>query len=1090
MKHFTKLLIIKLLLLASSFVQAQTDETLLLRMPAISAQQIAFAYAGDIWVADKSGNNPQRLTVSAGTENHPYFSPDGKWLAFSGNYDGNMDVYMVAVSGGMPKRLTYHPSMDIVRGWSNDGQSVLFSSNAESNSTRYLKIFKISPNGGLAEALPMPAASHLSLAPEGNSLAYVPNRDPFEIDGGTYRPFKHYRGGNTARIWLFNLKNNEVEEIPAAKANNTQPKWIGNKIYFLSDRNRTNNIFEFEVNSKTITQITNHTDYDVKALNSNGEEIIYEQAGKLHILSLSNKQTRPLKIKLNADLPSQRPHFENVTNMIRNIDVSPTGVRAVVEARGDIFTIPADKGDTRNLTNSSGAHERSPAWSPDGKWLAFFSDESGEYQLKLVNQTAKETQTIALEPSFYYAPQWSPDSKKLLFTDKRMNVFYVDLSNKKPILVDSDSFDTPQQAMEPSWSPDSQWITYQKQLDNHLHAIFVYELASAKKTQVTDGMSDAVSPSFSADGKYLFFAASTNYGLNIGWLDMTSYERPIRRNIYALVLNSQDKSPLAPQSDEETVSEAKTETPSTAPVKKPEEKPKETKAAAKVTIDFKNLDQRIVALPMPERDYSNLTTIEGKLFYLENVQNQVGSTLHRYDIKDRKSEVFIEGVFNFKMSGNGKKIIYNTQGNNYFMTDVASKPKGEGKLNLSNLRMYVDPLAEYQQMFNEVWRIERDFLYVPNMHGADWQAVKKKYAGLVAHVRSREDLNYLFSEMLGELVLGHSYVSGGDFPDTENVNIGMLGADYQIDNGFYKIKKIYGGLNWNPTFRAPLTEPGVNINEGDYILAVNGVALRGTMSIYSLFENLADKQVVLKVNSQPSEAGAREVTVVPINNEGNLRNMAWVEGNRKRVDELSGGKIAYVYMPNTGGGGYTFFNRYYFAQIGKQAVIIDERFNGGGSAADYVIDLLDRDLMNYWATREGKVSTTPNAAIFGPKAMITNEYAASGGDLMPFLFREKKLGKLVGKTTLGILVGIYNYPVLIDGGSVTAPRLGIFDKNGKWIVENEGIAPDIEVEMTPKEVIKGKDPQLDKAVEVLLEELKTKTVPRITTNPVGPKRAD
>lgn len=1081
--------------LAFPHVWAQSDETLLLRMPSISANYIAFAYAGDIWLADKNGQNPVRMTVNANTEVHPYLSPDGKWLAFSGNYDGNVDVYIIAVQGGTPQRLTFHPGTDYVRGWTNDSQAILFSSNRESNSTRYNKIFKIGLQGGFPEALPMPSATQVSYSPDGNSVAYLPNRDPFEIDGPTYRPFKHYRGGNVGRVWVMNLKNYEIEEIPSANANNTQPKWQGNKIYFLSDRNKTNNIFEFDPNSKQISQLTKHTDYDVKGINVFGDEIIYEQAGKLHIFNTASKQTKTLKIKLNPDIPSQRPHFETVTNLIRNADVSPTGIRAVLEARGDIFTVPTDKGDIRNLSSSSGSHERSPAWSPDGKWIAFFTDESGEYQLKLVNQTAKETQTIALEPSFYYNPKWSADSKKILFTDKRMNLLYLDLATKKVQIIDSDTFDEPQQDLNPTWSPDSKWIAYAKKLDNHQRAIFVYELASGKKNQVTDGMSDAVSPAFSADGKYLFFAASTNYALNGGWLDMSSYERPIRRSIYAIVLNSQDKSPLAPQSDEEAVTNTdapKTETTPKTDTKPKTDKPSEMpKSGVNVVIDFRNIDQRIVALALPERDYSDLNTIEGKLFYLESVTNQPGFTLHRYDIKDRKNEMLLEGVNGYKLSANGKKMLYNAQGNNFFIVDANGKPKpGDGKLNLSNLRTQIDPAAEYKQMFNEAWRIERDFLYVQNMHGADWTQMKKKYEVFLPHVKSREDFNYLLSEMCGELVLGHTYISGGDFPDAENVNIGMLGADYQVNNGYYQIKKIYGGLNWNPSFRSPLTEPGVNINVGDYILAVNGRSLRAGQNIYSLFENTADKQVVLKVNSQPSEAGAREITVVPIGSEANLRNMAWVEGNRKRVDELSGGKIAYVYMPNTGGGGYTFFNRYYFAQSHKQAVIIDERFNGGGSAADYVIDLLNRDLMNYWATREGKPSTTPGVAIFGPKAMITNEYAASGGDLMPFLFKQKNLGKLVGKRTLGILVGIYNYPPLLDGGSVTAPRLGIFDKNGKWIIENEGIAPDIEVEMNPKEVINGKDPQLDKAVEVLLEELKSKTVPRINSNPVGPKRSE
>ncbi|MCO6476140.1 MAG: PD40 domain-containing protein [Phaeodactylibacter sp.] len=1069
---------------------SQSDEpTLMLRHPSVSEQHVAFAYASDIWIADKDGGNPHRLTVHEGVEGYPVISPDGQWVAFSGNYDGNLDVYIVSTQGGQPRRLTYHPGGDIVRGW--NGREVLFSSNRETFSNRFARLYAIGLEESMPRQLPMPEAHQGSISPDGRFTAYIKNPDPTE-GGNTYRPFKGYRGGNAPKIWIFDNETYEVEEVPHDGSVNIYPIWADNNtVYFLSDRNGRMNVFSYSREDEEVRQVTSHQDYDVKTLHTNGAELTYEQAGRIHRMALRGREAQALPIVLNPNLPARRPRYEEGGEQIGPFGISPTGKRAVVEARGDIFTIPTDKGDIRNLTGTPGAFERFPAWSPDGQHIAYFSDAGGEYQLMISSQKGMEApEVIPIEsPTYFNAPVWSPDSKKLLFSDKNFNLYWLDVESKALRLIDTDTYSSPEQDFHAGWSPDSKWVTYSRQLDNRLKAVFVYELATGKPHQVTDGMSHADFPTFSRDGKHLFFAASTNYGLNAGWLDMTSYERDVASSLYAVVLSKEEPSPFRPESDEEPAPGEDAEE-EEADAGKEGDADKPSGDVEPIRIDLEDMLSRIVALPAPARVYSALDgSVEGKLLYLEQVDNMPGNKLQAFDMEKRESETLMEGIFGYEISADGKKMIYAANGNTYGIVDAGSKASvGDGKLNTGGMKVYVDPPKEWAQIFNEVWRIERDFFYVENMHGVDWKAVKQKYEPFLPYVGHREDLNYLLAEMMGELVVGHNYVGGGDFPEIEEVNTGLLGADLTIENGLYRISRIYSGLNWNPTFRAPLTEPGVEVNEGDYILAIDGEALSGEENIFRRFRNTVGKQVVLTVNGQPGMQGAREVTVVPVDDDTNLRNMAWVEGNREKVDEMTDGRVAYVYLPNTGGGGYTFFNRYYFSQLGKEAVIIDERFNGGGSAADYIIDLLDRQLMNYWGTRAGKVQSTPMAAIFGPKAMIINEYAASGGDLLPFLFKEQDMGPLIGKRTLGILVGIYSYPQLMDGGFATAPRLGIFSKAGEWIIENEGVHPDIEVEMTPKAVIEGKDPQLERAVEEIMKKLPETPRPEVK-KPAGPDRA-
>lgn len=1063
-----KLLGLPVLLVA---LQLSAQETLLLRHPSIYNNTIAFAYGSDIWTANRDGSNPQRLTVNPDVEYNPVISPDGKWVAFSGNYDGNVDVYVVTVGGGNPKRLTFHPNADVVRGW--NGSKVIYASGKESAPQRYQKLFSVDAATLADTQLPMPEATQASVSPDGKFTAYIKVNDP--SDGNrNYRPFKLYRGGLMPRVWIFNNATHDVEEIPGSKGNNnTRPVWTGELIYFLSDRDNHNvNVYSYHTRTKEVKKLTNFADFDVKTLHSDGKSLVFEQGGRIHVMDIASGADAVAKITLNADFTTKRPHWESGENFIRNGNISPTGVRAVIECRGDIFTAPLEKGDIRNLSHSPGTHDRSPAWSPDGKWIAWFSDEGGEYKLRIKDQKGeKEDMTIALdEGNFYYDPKWSPDSKKILYHDKHMRLHYVDITEKKPVLIDEDLYDRPDAFFYASWSPDNNWITYNRKLKNNLRAIFVYDVAGKKKHQLTDGRSEATYPAFSRDGKYIFFTASTNYGRSIGWLDMSSYENPVRNALYAIVLSKESPSPLSLESDEEIV--------------KGDSTAKAMVAARQMRIDVEGIDQRIVALPLPEKNYANLMAVEGKLFFLQREPGGGPAALMVYDIVKRKAETFLPTVNGYTISADGKKMLYNNA-NSFFIVGTATKPNGtDGKLNLSDLKVWSEPEREWAQMFNEVYRIERDFFYVDNLHGADWKGVKKKYERFLPFVAHREDLSYLFNDMMAELVIGHNYVNNGDYPDPIQVNVGLLGADYEVADGRYRFKKIYSGLNWNPSFVAPLTQPGVNVREGDYLLSVNGVPVEAGSNIYNLFSNTAGKQARILVNSKPSMEGAKEYTVQPIANEANLRLMNWVEGNRKKVEELSGGRLAYIYLPNTGGDGYTFFNRYYFSQLDKDGVVVDERFNGGGSAADYIIDLLNRKVSNYWKNRDGDIMKTPEAVIDGPMAMITNGYAGSGGDLMPYLFRQKKLGPLVGTTTNGILVGIYNYPVLMDGGTITAPRLGIFSTDGKWIIENEGVAPDVEVEQTPKEVIAGRDPQLEKAVELVVKQLGPKKEVKAPAPPV------
>jgi tricorn protease len=1121
-----KVLFVCSILFVPFFTQAaEPNPQLLLRFPTVSKTQIVFNYGGDLWIVSREGGEARQLTSGVGIEALPYFSPDGTQIAFTGEYDGNRDVFVIPAEGGVPRRLTYHPAEEYVAGWTPDGKNVLFNSWGNSFVHFEDQLYKVPVQGGLPVTLPLPIAEDASFSPDGTHLAYVPHPK-------WQQAWKRYRGGQTSPIWIADLKDSSIVKIPRENSDDHQPMWAGDSIYFLSDRNGPVSLFAYNTQTKEVSEALHSDGFDFKAASAGPDAIVIEQFGAIKLYDLHSHQAHNVNIQIKGDLEAVRPHFAKIEpKRVQNFGISPTGARAIFEAWGEIFTVPTDKGDIRNLTNSPAVADRDPSWSPDGKSIAYFSDESGEYELCIRDQNGLGTVrhiNLGNPPSFFYTPTWSPDSKKIAYTDKRLQLWYLDLDRPTPKLVDNDYFGGfgPTQLGQ-TWSPDNKWLAYSKQLPSGQHAIFLYSLEQSKFFQVTDGMSDAVSPVFDKNGKYLYFTASTNTGLTTAGLDMSSQEHRVTRSVYLAVLSKDEKSPLAPESDEEKPKEEKkadqdkeksknedkekakdkkkADAKTAADDKKSDDKDKDKDKKddpVVVKVDIDGIGQRILSLPIPAKNYFGMQAgktgilflAEGPMVVVEDDYPNVPQTLHKFDLSKRKVDKVVEDINDFAVSLDGEKILYR-KGDSWTTASpddsasgggggTGSTPKpGFGPLKLDNWQVYVEPRAMWKQIYNETWRIERDFFYDPHYHGLDLEKVRKKYAPYLDGIASREELTYLFQECLGELTVGHMFVSGGEAPQPKKFKGGLLGADYSLENNRYRVAKVYNGENWNPGNEAPLTQPGVNVKRGDYILAVNGRELHASDNIYSFFEETAGKQVVLKVGANPDGKDSREVTVVPVESEENLRHLEWIEKNRRRIDEATGGKIAYVHVPNTAGAGYTSFNRYFFSQVGKEGAIIDERFNEGGQLADYIVDHLRRPLMSKVVTREGHDWSSPSEAIFGPKVMVINEMSGSGGDALPWYFRKSGIGPLIGKKTWGGLVGIGGYPELIDGGRVTAPRAAIYGLNGEWEVENHGIAPDVEVDLDPAAWRQGRDSQLEKAIEVVMQQLKEHPLPEIKRPP-------
>ena len=1041
---------------------------LLLQSPTVSANEIAFAYAGDIWVVPRSGGTARSLLRGDQGADHPMFSPDGRRIAYSADIAGNVDVYVIPTAGGDANRLTWHPGADVVAGWTPDGSRVLFASHREAANDSG-KLYVTGLDGGLPEALPLAQAEGGSYAPDGARIAYEPD---FQ-----WQPdWRNYRGGQTTPIWIAQLSDSSVTKIPRDNSTDRNPMWVGETVYFLSDRDGPSTLYAYDVRTANVTRVVENTGFPIDSAAAGAGAIVYSQMGTLHLVDLASGGNRRVDVRIAADLGQATPRFEKVAKQIGNAAISPTGVRAAFEAHGEILTVPAEKGDIRDITRTPGAAERDPAWSPDGKSIAYFSDASGEYALNIRAQDGfGEARVLPLgtPPSYYYTPVWSPDSLRIAYSDKRLNLWIVDAAGGAPVKVDTDRFDTPLHEFDPAWSPDGRWLAYTKQLPNHLRAVFVYSLDTRRVHQVTDGMSDALYPVFDRNGKYLYFTASTDVGLAAGWLDMTSNARPVTRNVYVAVLGQNEPSPLAPESDEDQGAE-----PASGNGGGEDKGKGEGKKPVVVAIDFDGIDQRTLSLPIAAANYVGLSAGKsGELFLLEAPQvvatGEEPKTLHKFSLEKRKLDQLVDGVAAFELSFDGGKLLY-ARGADWFLIDSGSAPKnpGEGKLDLSGMQVRVVPALEWRQMYDEVWRIERDFFYDPNHHGLDVDAARERFRPFLAGIGNRADLNYLFRKMLAYLSVGHTFVRGGTEPDTPKIQVGLLGADYAVDNGRYRFARIYNGENWNPQLHAPLTQPGVDVEVGEYLLAVNGVELDADSSPYAPFAETVGKQTVLRVGPNANGSGARDVIVVPVESEHGLRHLDWIESNRRKVAELSGGKLAYVHLPDTAGGGFTSFNRYFFAQTDKLGAVIDERYNHGGQLADYIIDYLKRPAMTRVITREGETYSEPTQAIFGPKAMLINQFSGSGGDALPWYFRRTGIGPLIGTRTWGGLVGIGNYPPLIDGGSVTAPRWALAGIEGQWEVENVGIAPDIEIWQDPKLLREGRDPQLERAVAYLMQQLR------------------
>ena len=1111
-----------LFLMSALFASAQSagDHPLLLRNPSLSQDKIAFLYAGDVWTVSRQGGEAERLTANGHVEAGPFFSPDGAEIAYTAHLHGNSDVYVAPTAGGVPRRITWHPAGSFVVGWSPDGKNVIIASGALSY-RHFGKLFLVHDDGsGMPEPLPLPAGTQASYSPDGQSLAYNPISKWEEA-------WKRYAGGQTTPVWIVNLKTLDLVKVPRENSNDSYPVWLGDSVYFLSDRNGPVSLFRYDTGSKQVTQVVPNSSYDLKSVQGGPGGLVYEQFGSIHLVDIPGNTDHLVPIQIHGELPNLEPYLAKVRpDEIGNFAISPTGARAVFEAHGEIFTVPAEKGDTRNLTNTSGVAERDPSWSPDGKTIAYFSDASGEYQLFLHDQTGFKPPTVidlGPDPSYFYAPVWSPDSRHIVYGDKHLHLWVIDVPTggaapAKPVLVDTAIYGGFGGSFNAVWSPDSKWIAYNRDLDSQLHAIFLYSMDTHKATQVTDGMSDATNPAFDANGKYLYFLASTDDGPSQAGIDLSSLNQGQTTAPYVVVLAKDGASPIPPESDDEKIKEEKKPEPDksaddskSADQKKDQaksadkdkdkeaakdDKDKEKDKTVKVTVDLDNIGNRILSLPIPPRNYGGIDAGKDGVIYLEEGSPFGRATaddgggppiraVWRFTLEKRKPEVVLNDIDRIKVSADGSKLIYARHDSWAIAPADDLKPGNDnpGKpLNLGEMQTTIDPRAEWRQIYHETWRIERDFFYDPNIHGLSIPKIEARYKPYLDNLASRDEFTYLSTEMLGEITVGHMFVGGPGYHDTDP-KTGLLGADYSIENGRYRIAKILGGQNWTPGLASPLTLPGVYVKQGEYLLAVNGRDLHSTDNLYEFFDGTAGRQTVLHVGPNPDGKDARDVTVIPVADEDGLRNLDWVESNRRKVDELSGGKIAYVYMPNTAGAGYSSFNRYFYSQLNKQALILDERWNEGGFIADYIVDVLKRFPLSGAIERDGKPIHDPVGAIFGPKVMLINQNSGSGGDAMPWYFHKTGIGKLIGTRTWGGLVGIGGYPRLLDGGYVMAPRFAIYGIHGEWEVENRGIPPDITVDLLPKDVAAGHDRQLEMGVETVMEELKGYTPPAFTIPP-------
>lgn len=1118
---------------AFSALAQEVQEGRLLRFPDIYKDKIAFMYGGDLWLASSSGGTARRITSHPGRELFPKFSPDGKWLAFTGQYDGNFNVYVMSSEGGQPKQLTYFQGqaqplsdrmgiLNQVIGWTPDGKNVIFLSRRDASNGWTKRPYTVSVNGGLPQPMFMDEGGLLSYSPDGGKIAY--NRI-FR----NFRQWKRYTGGLAQDITIYDLKNNVVDQvIPHTDYTDTFPMWHGDTIFFTSDRGPEHrlNIYSYSVSTKQVEQLTKFSEFDVMWPSMGPDAIIFENGGYLYSFDFDSKQPKKLTIYVNGERDQAMKHWADASRHITDFDVSPDGKRAVFAARGEIFTVPAKEGSIRNLTNSPGVREQKVAWSPNGKWIAYVSDRTGEDEIYITPQDGlgPEEQITAGHKGFMFQPAWSPDSAKLAWADKDLKLWYVDIKAKQPVEVDRGKFFEIQNY---NWSPDSKWLAYDKNLDTGFSVVYLYSLADRRITAVTSTLNNSFAAIFDRDKRYLYFLSDRDYNEVLGNVDF-EFANPKTTRVYLVTLTADEPSPFPALSDEVKV---KTEEPA-ATTSGPATEPKEGKHAKQPTkkeeakseekgvetetkepprefkIDLDGIQGRIVALATPPAVIRNYDASKDAIYYstspIQGLSGPIpGETpaIHAWDLKEHKDKVLLEGTDRFALSFDGAKLLYRADGPGAPRVGIIdAKPSdsphkmGDGALNLGGMRAEVDPPQEWKEIFNEVWRQERDYFFEASMNGVDWQKMHDQYAQLLPYIADRYSLTYVMGDMISELSNSHTYVGGGEFPDLRPVNVGLLGADYEVDSatGMYKFKKIFAGENWDAHVRSPLTEPGVNVKEGEYLVAINGRALKAPQTPDELLTNTANEFVTLTVNSKAAADGGRKVVVKPIGDEFNLRELNMIESNRKKVDAASGGKIGYVYLPNMGDEGLNQFVKQYFPQIRKEGIIFDVRYNGGGFVDQLIFERLRRILVAMNPARNFESGTTPQNVFYGYMACITNQYAASDGDFFSYFFKVYKLGPLIGERTWGGVRGIRGEMPLMDGGYITRPEFSLSSLDSKWLIENRGVQPDIVVDNPPDQVLKGKDAQLEKAVQFLMDEIKAnpKTLPArppdLPTYPDGP----
>ncbi len=1063
------------LLLAFLPISVCAQQTLMLEEPDLSAQHLAFVYAGDIWVANRDGSEPRRLTSDPAGEYMPAFSPDGSLIAYMADYDGNDDVFVIPTAGGQPTRLTWHPADDTPTGWTADGSGVTFVSARETDHGRSGQLYVAALAGGLPEKRMAARVFRGVYDADDSHLAFIAFGSGYN---GLFRGtagWRGYRGGTTPAIQIMDVAAETVTVVPGARSTNFGPLWLGDQLYFISDRDAGRfNVYHYDPSSAGVSRISNETSWDVQNVGGHGNKLVYAAGGRLHELDLGSAESREIRIDIHPDLAERRSQWKDASKTVQSANISPTGKRAIVAARGELFTVPIEDGSTRNISSSPATREYGGLWSPDGNRLAYIVESLQGQRVVIADQSGMgKRREIRLGEHFYELLAWGAGSNgRIVYQDNHLNLFALDVNNGTSKHIASNAR---REVFEVAISPDGAWLAHTNEQANYYRDLVLYNFASGERYTISDGNADTAAPAFSRDGMYLFFAASTNSGpLQIG-LNMSSQERPYRAGLYAVVLTADGDSPLAPKPGDEdsSLDESADES----------EKESSDTAVKATRIDLRNLSTRIVGLPIAEANYSNLAAADdGHLYFVKSVQpgatvetpgndENSANELLRFDFEELETTSLLQGVSEFALSADGKHLLISKVDDTLETAEIDDELEAE-PLDLSGLQVQVEPQKEWAQIFDEAWRMEKDFFYDPDMHQLDWQAVYERYRPLVDHVGRRADLNRLMVSMIAEMQVGHNRIGGGDVYRPKKVATGLLGANLEIDSGRYRVTHVYSGESWNPFLAAPLAKPGNDMRAGEYILAINGQELTAADNIFERLQGTVGEQLTLRIAARANGRDARDILVEPVDSEREIRLWNWVENNRRQVHEASDGRVGYVYLPNTAGAGFTFFNRMFFAQLDRDALIVDERSNGGGQAANYITDVLSRRHLSGWKDRDGLVYNTPAGALHGPKVMLIDQDAGSGGDFLPYSFRQLGIGTLLGTRTWGGLIGIAANPDLMDGGSIVVPFFRFYDAEHNWTIENQGVTPDIEVALDPIATNQGRDTQLERGIAEVMEQLR------------------